>query len=506
MERGLYMQSLETIKFADRKRKNLLAVQAALICVILATIVDIALKKDLAIILSIIIGGGMGVGLIAFLHFTNRLLYGISYISTSYVAIIMFVIMANSISPVAFVLTYFLLAYSTIFMEKKILWLATILGLIDITSFIIMYDEQLNLATSNYATIYLVFLLVAILLHYQLKLSSQLAINIVEAKEETDTALKTNLELKAAVQESSASIHDVVFTVKNLSEENLALSEEMDHTISTIANDMTKQTETMNTIKKNFSHSSSFIEESSAYFKQLSENTVSLTDITNVGKNHMVNLTNDLDKSHEQILHVYQEIVNLTKLVDDTAEKIHAIEEIANQTNLLALNASIEAARAGESGKGFAVVAEEVRKLADHSKIVATQMHDNLQLVLTSTHQTSTLANESSTYISQNLSTSKETSNIFNEIYDTFHIVKDNIVAYEQMAETIYTSTSEINDSLVSFSEVIDHSNESLNEVANSIHQQTSLHEKLASLISTVEKNMEELMELQSNETIYMHK
>ena len=38
--------------------------------------------------------------------------------------------------------------------------------------------------------------------------------------------------------------------------------------------------------------------------------------------------------------------------------------------NLLALNASIEAARAGESGKGFAVVAEEVRKLAEDSKVV----------------------------------------------------------------------------------------------------------------------------------------
>lgn len=69
-------------------------------------------------------------------------------------------------------------------------------------------------------------------------------------------------------------------------------------------------------------------------------------------------------------------VMEAVDAMNQIAEKITIIEEIARQTNMLSLNASIEAARAGEHGKGFAVVAAEVGKLAARSKEAAGEISE----------------------------------------------------------------------------------------------------------------------------------
>lgn len=63
-----------------------------------------------------------------------------------------------------------------------------------------------------------------------------------------------------------------------------------------------------------------------------------------------------------------------TKEVTATSDTVKKIQNIALNTKILGFNASIEASRAKESAKGFGVIAQEVRTLAETSKVSADKI------------------------------------------------------------------------------------------------------------------------------------
>src|SRR5659263_201899 len=103
-----------------------------------------------------------------------------------------------------------------------------------------------------------------------------------------------------------------------------------------------------------------------------------LQKILNNTAKELLQKSNDLMNKIKDIQNSVNKSALVIKNLDSNSEKIGeivgVITNIADQTNLLALNAAIEAARAGEHGRGFAVVANEVKKLAEESRISANKI------------------------------------------------------------------------------------------------------------------------------------
>lgn len=168
----------------------------------------------------------------------------------------------------------------------------------------------------------------------------------------------------------------------SLSESNLAIVEETTATMNQVTDTIDMTASTLNDL----------VSESKELESKNNESISLLQEVSGL-KENVIDDTNNMNAKIEQ----------LVELATEVGKVVNSVQEIANQTNLLALNAAIEAARAGEQGKGFSVVAEEVRKLADDTKVnldgmrtfvdniheAASEGKDSLNRTIDSTNQMS---------------------------------------------------------------------------------------------------------------------
>lgn len=99
----------------------------------------------------------------------------------------------------------------------------------------------------------------------------------------------------------------------------------------------------------------------------------------------MVAITDEVSGTSKEVAEHIQQVATTMERIAGEINNINAVisyvQEIAFKSNLLGLNAAIEAVRAGEHGRGFTVVAEEIRKMAQHSKMSAKEIKQTLMNV-----------------------------------------------------------------------------------------------------------------------------
>lgn len=177
-----------------------------------------------------------------------------------------------------------------------------------------------------------------------------------------------------AVKGAVADLDSAVGEISRAAEDSAKASGQVAEAISQVSAGTQDMANTAGAIAQASEESARRTQELERRIEEIAENTEDTVARTREGERLMQELASKIEETAAQ-MGTLQEIM---KLLEERARQISGIADvitgIAEQTNLLALNAAIEAARAGEHGRGFAVVAEEVRKLAEESRVQAGEV------------------------------------------------------------------------------------------------------------------------------------
>ncbi|WP_152655401.1 methyl-accepting chemotaxis protein [Oceanobacillus sp. CFH 90083] len=214
-----------------------------------------------------------------------------------------------------------------------------------------------------------------------------------------------------------------------------------------------------------------------------------------VGGQAVSNTLNQMTSIQSSVEDTNKNISSLLERSKQVSTILNAITDISEQTNLLALNAAIEAARAGEHGKGFAVVADEVRKLAEQSKLSATQIREIILGIQTDVENAVDKMGQVTSNVNSGLDVSYDAIDKFGEILRSSESIKPQMEEVTSISEQMSAAVGQLMGTVNDLASIARNNAASSQEVAASSEEQLASMEEISASAKSLSSMAEDLSE-----------
>ena len=276
---------------------------------------------------------------------------------------------------------------------------------------------------------------------------------------------------------------------------NNEVSSNISHAVEKIAYGSTEQKEHIDEITENSSemtkHASSIADKCEHNYKLSVTVEKSVNDVKQYVDKLLdgIEFTGDVTKTSASKIH------DLKRKVENISNFITVVTKISEQTNLLALNASIESARAGEAGKGFAVVANEVRKLAEESRLASEDIIKIVNEVVKETELVVEQIDSNTATVAQNVSMVSEVKTLIEQTATHINQMENEISSIKDITITQAKESEKIAEALAQVSNLSNDIASQTQNVYAACEEQTSSAEQMMSSCEILTKSSKDALD-----------
>jgi methyl-accepting chemotaxis protein len=277
------------------------------------------------------------------------------------------------------------------------------------------------------------------------------------------------------VEDSSSSLNEIASTTNTICESLKDISDSANMT----AENIEQQTAMTNSIQN-------VIHETVEKTKEIVEIAADSSNIISGGVVAMKHLNEQSDNAIKSGHEMKQAADEMMQKANDVRNITSIILDISSQTNLLALNASIEAARAGEAGKGFAVVAEEIRKLAEQTRLAT----ENISKILDELAVNTTAVSQK---VTDTVATSESQKTLIDETRTNFTEIEEKIRNLNSNVNDMNKRMADLRNSNNSIVDAISNLSATSEEISASTEQAFGISEANVASVESFVKMMKEI-------------